>query len=177
MTKQWFPQRKSPRLTGYDYTQAGAYFVTICTYQRQHLFGNISNERMLLTQVGEIATERWYVLPEHHRGVELDAFVVMPNHMHGIIVVGTMPASSGADNTGVVPTGKLAAGSLGAVVGSYKSGVTRRIREALGVDDLIVWQGRYHDHIIRDERGLNAIRQYVHNNVALWQQDTFYGIL
>jgi REP element-mobilizing transposase RayT len=64
---------------------------------------------------------------------------------------------------------------LGTVIGSYKSGVTRRAREALGASDLMVWQGRYHDHIIRNEDALNAIRQYIQNNVALWQQDTFFA--
>ncbi len=137
---------------------------------------------MSLTPAGNIALERWYALPEHHHGIELDAFVIMPNHVHGIIVVSSatpdnrrdeaclvsLADNAGTpDNAGVVPT-------LGTIIGSYKSGVTRRIREALALDDFTVWQGRYHDHIIRDEQGLNNIRRYIQNNVALWDQDTFF---
>ncbi|MCK6580382.1 MAG: hypothetical protein L6Q98_19990 [Anaerolineae bacterium] len=128
MSKSSFPQRKSPRLHGYNYSASGAYFVTICTHQRQHPFGHITDGAMLRTQAGEIAAERWYALPEHHSGIELDAFIVMPNQVHGIMVV--LGDAVGADNAGVVPT-------LGTVIGSYKSGVTRRIREALGVDNLL----------------------------------------
>ncbi|MCB9455210.1 MAG: hypothetical protein H6671_04395 [Anaerolineaceae bacterium] len=170
------PQRKSPRLQGYDYAQAGAYFVTICTHERAHLFGEVIDGVMILSRAGEIAEERWLALPNHHEGIELDVFVVMPNHVHGIIVltgiVGTGPALSGhhaADNAGVVPT-------LGTVIGSYKSGVTRRIREMQKQPDLRVWQARYHDHIIRNETDLNRIREYTINNPARWQQDIFYGL-
>ncbi|MCA9915636.1 MAG: transposase family protein, partial [Anaerolineae bacterium] len=102
-------QRRSPRLQGYDYSQSGAYFVTICTHERAHLFGVVADGEMVLNRAGEIAQERWFALPDHHNGIELDAFVVMPNHIHGIIIltgiVGTGPALSGqpsADNAGVV---------------------------------------------------------------------------
>lgn len=168
------PERKSPRLRGYDYSQEGAYFVTICTHDRAHLFGAIVDGVMVLSHAGTIAQERWLALPDHHSHIELDAFVVMPNHVHGIIVlVGTGPALSGTDNTGadnagVVPT-------LGTVIGSYKSGVTRRVREAQGEPQLRVWQGRYHDHIIRSEAALNRIREYIMYNPARWREDIFYG--
>lgn len=93
------PQRKSPRLQGYDYSQPGAYFVTICTHQRLHCFGEVIEGSMNLNRLGEIASELWFALPQHHPGIELDAFVVMPNHIHGIIVlVGTAPALSASDS-------------------------------------------------------------------------------
>jgi REP element-mobilizing transposase RayT len=155
-------QRKSPRLKGYDYTQKGAYFVTICTHQRQPLFGKIITDGLMqLSSAGEIAFARWDALPEHHSSVQLDAFVVMPNHVHGILLLMGSEHSESATE-------------LGRVIGAYKSGVTRRIREALHIPDMIVWQGRYHDHIIRNERGLNTIRQYIHNNPKLWSHDVFY---
>src|SRR5690606_32371782 len=122
-------------------------------------------------RAGEIAHERWLALTDHHTDIELDAFVVMPNHVHGIIMVGTGPALSstfGVEcNAGVAPT-------LSTVVGSYKSGVTRRIREKYRKPEWIIWQGRYHDHIIRSEADLNRIREYVINNPALWQSDIFF---
>lgn len=169
-------QRKSPRLQGYNYAHAGAYFVTICTHRRAHLFGQIRNGMIELNTAGAVAWDHWYALPDHHVGIELDAFVVMPNHIHGIIaLVGTGPAlseemtvSTDADNAGVVPT-------LGTVIGSYKSGVTRRIRVQLSNPDLCVWQGRYYDHIIRDEQDLNRIRAYIALNPARWLEDFLFA--
>ncbi len=184
---KYVPNRKSPRLKDYDYSQAGLYFVTICTYHRTHLFGHNADGIISSGAVGEIAATAWLSLPEHHPGIELDAFVVMPNHIHGIIVlVGTTPASSAntpsanaksdaakSDKAGLVPTG-APSGSLGSVIGSYKSGATRRIREALNDPLLNVWQTRYHDRIIRSEVSLRAIQEYVLNNRARWQEDTFF---
>ena len=128
---------------------------------------------MILSRAGQIAQERWLTLPDHHPYITLDTFVIMPNHMHGIVViVGTGPAlavapSANTDNAGVVPT-------LGTVIGSYKSGVTRRIREDYQEAELHVWQRSYHDHIIRNEADLNRIREYVLYNPERWQDDTFY---
>lgn len=81
------PQRKSPRLQGYDYSQSGAYFITICTHQRQQLFGKICEDEMILNNAGKIACEHWQAIPEHYPDIELDVFVVMPNHMHGIVCI------------------------------------------------------------------------------------------
>ena len=89
-------QRRSPRLQGYDYSQSGAYFVTICCHQRAQLFGHITDGTMHLSPAGQIALERWFAIPEHHAHVDLDAFVVMPNHIHGIVILtGIMPTLSG----------------------------------------------------------------------------------
>ncbi len=150
------PKRKSPRLTDYDYSLSGAYFVTICTNKRTHLFGDIHADEMQLNTAGRIAHEHWLALPRHHSNITISDFVVMPNHIHGILLLDG------------------ASGSLSTIVGSYKSGVTRRIRQTYQQPSLIVWQGRYHDHIIRSEQGMNKIREYIQYNPALWQQDTFY---
>jgi REP element-mobilizing transposase RayT len=82
-----FPQRKSPRLQSYDYGQSGAYFVTLCTHQRRQVFGEVVNQTMRLTAAGMMAQECWFAIPDHYPDVELDAFVVMPNHVHGILVL------------------------------------------------------------------------------------------
>lgn len=132
--------------------------------------------------MGSLAEVLWYTIPDHHPHVELDAFVVMPNHVHGIIVVGTPRAASGDENGGrsadrarpsdrarPVPTE-----TLGIIVGAYKSAVTRAINQTMGLSAPIVWQSRYHDHIIRSEPDLNRVREYVINNPARWHEDTFY---
>jgi putative transposase len=181
-----YRQRTSPRLQGYDYAQSGAYFVTICTHNRARLFGEIVDRVMQLNPSGEIAAEQWYAIPEHYPDVDLDMFVVMPNHVHGIVlltrtgrtghalslpdspaIVGTRHAASSGPDVPKPPT-------LGNIIGSYKSAVTAQVRAALAKPELIVWQSRYHDHIVRDETGLNRIRHYIANNPALWERDTFF---
>jgi REP element-mobilizing transposase RayT len=174
MNNEPLPRRKSPRLQGYDYATRAAYFVTICTHERYHLFGEVQNGVMILDTAGEIAVARWIALPDHHPAIVVDMFVVMPNHVHAIIfIVGTTPASSAQIPSSAKHPNPAA--TLGTVVGSYKSGVTRRIRQTLNAPYLDVWQERYHDHIIRDEADLNRIREYVAANPVRWTDDTFYS--
>jgi REP element-mobilizing transposase RayT len=176
MTPKAYPQRKSPRLKGYDYRQEGAYFVTICTAKRTLLFGDIVQDEMHLNTLGIVAHEELQLIPQRWQTVDIDLFIVMPNHIHVIIVlVGTafLPsADTGATKTDTkngVPT-------LGHVVGNYKSGVTRIARQRQIIDDSAkIWQVRYHDHIIRDDRSLDFMRRYIVVNTARWQEDTFYG--
>ncbi|MEL6152046.1 MAG: transposase [Chloroflexota bacterium] len=167
-----FPQRKSPRLQGYDYTQSGAYFVTICTYQRVHTFGHIHDDTMVLSACGKIACRELESMPDYWGDrVDIDLFVVMPNHIHVIVLlVGTRFSASGfvADGQKAVPT-------LGHVIGAYKSGVTRMARKSGAISKYdTLWQTRFHDHIIRNDRELNDIRSYVVNNPAQWREDTFF---
>jgi REP element-mobilizing transposase RayT len=162
------PQRKSPRLPGYDYSSNGAYFVTICTHQRTHLFGEVTEQDMILSAAGEVAEQELGQIPAYWNGlVEIDCFVVMPNHVHAVIVM-FGANSNNPDTQKGVPT-------LGRVVNGYKGGATRRIRQLLNQPEAVIWQGRYHDHIIRNETGLNKIRHYVANNPAKWHEDRFYG--
>ena len=151
-----YPQRKSPRLQGYDYAQSGAYFVTICTHKRAHWFGHITGGLMMLPPMGQIAADCWAAIPDHFDVVELDVAVVMPNHVHGIIVL----------------TGGGAA--LGTIVGTYKAAVTRLIRRECSAPPDTVWHTRYYDHIIRNERALERIRKYIIYNPARWQADRLY---
>ena len=181
------PARRSPRLQGYDYAQAGAYFVTICTHNRLERFGVIVDGMMQLNALGGIAEEEWFQTASLRPNVELDAFVVMPNHVHGIIVihdtrdsVGTGRALSLQPSTPAssehTSAGKSVSGSLPAIVGAYKSAVTKRVNRIQNISAFPLWQGRYHDHIIRNEADLNRIREYVVNNSARWQEDVFYGV-
>lgn len=195
--------RKSPRKKDYDYTLSGAYFVTICTYERQLIFGDIVDSEMQHTSLGQIAHNCWHTSPDHFPDVEIDCFVVMPNHVHVIVInhdqdtndekypnlndnVGNRYACSLQDNKsntpeptrGIFKNGRfippgVKSGSLGAMVGSYESTVTKIANRTLSDPPSKLWQRFYHDHIIRNEREFNMIRQYVHANPARWDADRF----
>jgi REP element-mobilizing transposase RayT len=181
MNKQSTHQRRSIRLNDYDYAQGGAYCVTVCTAERACLFGEVSAEGVMqLNGWGEVVTSCWEAIPAHFPKVELDAFVVMPNHMHGIVVInedwkaGNVPV--GARHALPLQRrpaqfGKPVSGSLGAIVGSFKSAATKRINEARGTPGAAVWQRNYYEQIVRDEKMLNALRMYVEANPANWAND------
>ena len=150
-------RRKSLRLPAFDYSQPGAYFVTMVTHQRRLLFGAIEGEHVKLSALGRIVDKCWREVPEHFALVELGAHVVMPNHLHGIIVihetVGARHASPLRHWDGVAPR------SLGAMVGSFKSAVTRIKRRS---DETVeIWQRGYYDHVIRNEKDLQNKTNYI----------------
>ncbi|MCZ7542020.1 MAG: transposase [Anaerolineae bacterium] len=164
--------RRSIRLQGYDYAQEGAYFVTICTHHRTCLFGEVVDSAMQLSGFGEIVQDCWFDIPAHFPYVELDAFVVMPNHVHGVIVI---VDEEGRGKVCTAPTsgfGRSVAGSLSAIVGSFKSAVTKQINEIRKTPRMTIWQRGYYDHVIRDEEDLNRIRQYIVDNPAHWELDS-----
>jgi len=176
-------RRRSIRLKGYDYTRAGAYFVTICTKDRACLFGDVAAGVMRLNQMGHIVRQCWLAIPDHVPHVLLDEFVVMPNHVHGIIVivstdtVGATHASppqhaSPLQNhdTPTRPRGPQRQ-SVGSIVGSFKSAATKRINEQRGTPGAPVWQRDYFEHIIRNDESLNRIREYILNNTLQWALD------
>ena len=158
MTK--LPQRKSPRLQGYDYSQSGGYFITICTHERKHMFGKIDDAIMMLSESGQIANDCWIAVPEHYPDVTLGDFVIMPNHMHGILYLM-------GDDTTFKPV-------VGHVIRGYKGAVTARIRKQES-SKRIVWQSRYYDHVIRDDIDELRIRTYIQNNVGKWADDSLYA--
>ena len=165
--------RRSIRLKGYDYTQPGAYFITICTQDRAFLFGEVVDGEMRLNEYGRIAWGCWKEIPLHFPQAELDAFVVMPNHVHGIIVI----AGVGATHASPLPLSSDARPrgpqrqSVSSIVGSFKSAVTRRINEYRCTPGAPVWQRNYYEHIIRDEKSLNRIREYIVTNPMRWAVD------
>jgi REP element-mobilizing transposase RayT len=176
--------RRSIRLKGYDYSQEGAYFVTIVTWRREFLFGEIVNQEMRLSQRGKIVDECWRSIPEHFPHAELGAYVIMPNHVHGIIIinptgenwiatntsqsVGARHASPPQHASPLRPRG-VASGSLGAIVGSFKSAVTKRIGREL--NETGIWQRNYYEHIIRDDKDLQNKTDYIEANPLLWDED------
>jgi putative transposase len=164
--------RRSIRLAGYDYTQAGAYFVTICAYQRQRIFGDIRDGKVAPSKIGRIVTGCWLALPRHFPHVVLDAWVLMPDHLHGIILIrddgpNVTPATP-VMPVPVQPPNGTRPGSLNAIVQNFKSISTRRANRANRTLGSHLWQRDYYEHIIRDERALDAIRRYIDTNPAQW---------
>jgi REP element-mobilizing transposase RayT len=153
--------RRSIRLRGRDYSAPGTYLVTICTCS--HLFGRVQTGEMILSRFGKIAGECWTDLPNHLSHVRLDAFVVMPDHVHGIWVLGRRSARASA-------IGRIGAGSLGAVVRSFKSSVTARINSECGARPGGIWQRNYFDQIIRSRADLNRVRRYIRDNPVRWDR-------
>jgi REP element-mobilizing transposase RayT len=186
------PNRRSVRLPHYDYAASGGYFITICTGDRAPLFDD--------PRLRTIVETAWNDIPSHHPSVEIDEFVVMPNHVHGVLFLGASDVertraqrvaplqrtgvhlapgagASGADRARAQQVAPLqgsrphlVGGSLGAIVRAFKARVTRDIRAALG-SDVTVWQRNYHEHVIRHEAALMRIRQYIVDNPARWEFD------
>ncbi len=167
---------ESARLKGWDYRNAGCYFVTICTKNRGHYFGQILESEIHLSALGEIAACYWREIPKHHANVELDEFVIMPNHIHGIVVIckhTVVETFHGTSLHGTSLQGMSAispkAGSLGVILRSYKSAVARWA--GLNGYQHFAWQARFYDHIIRNNQSLYKIRQYILDNPINWTID------
>lgn len=171
--------RRSIRLPNYDYSQSGAYFITIVAWQRKCLFGEVIDGRMKLNKFGLVAAQQWEKLPKRFPNIELGAFVIMPNHTHGIIVI-----VDGRDTAGNrddlddelsrrAPTTheqfqKPVKGSIPTIIRSYKSAVSYRINLMSGTQDIPVWQRNYYEHIIRNDRDLQNKTDYIDANPRLW---------
>lgn len=165
--------RKSIRLQGYDYSQEGAYYVTIVTYHRDCLFGEIINKQMVQNNLGKIAEECWRAIPEHFPFVELGEYVIMPNHVHGIIVIhndhGVGATQCVAPTTTITRPKGPKPNSLGVIIGSFKSAVSYRANKAHNATG--VWQRNYYEHIIRDDKDLQNKTDYIEANPSLWDND------
>ena len=174
---------KSSRLQGYDYGSNGMYFITICTKNRIHYFGEIVPPNIVnpddvetdnypslrMTKIGEMACDFWSEIPKHYPFVGLDAFVIMPNHIHGILFFNNVetdnyPSPHNWSPNKFGPQSK----NLGAVIRAFKSS-TKRFTNLNGIE--FEWQSRFHDIIIRDEQSLNNMRRYIVNNPAKWAED------
>jgi len=157
----------SIRLPWWDYSQAGWYFVTVCTNKRQCVLGEIVEGSVVLSPVGLIVEEEWRRTATVRPNVSLDEFVMMPNHLHGILVINEGPKKTSHRDVSTKPN--LKSNSLGAIIGQFKSVCTKRIRGAGFLQ--FYWQQRFYEHIIRDERSLESIRQYIVDNPGKWDLD------
>jgi putative transposase len=168
---------------GYDYTQGGAYFITICTRNRECLLGKVVNSMVQLNTTGRLVESTWLQTATVRPEIDLDAYVVMPNHFHAIFSIHESPGVPGATHQ-VAPTKNHSAGadksrrpagpkpkSVGAIIGQFKSLVTKRINLAQQHLDASVWPRNYYEHVIRDEESLNRIREYIVTNALRWDLD------
>ncbi|MCJ7436132.1 MAG: hypothetical protein MUO77_21850, partial [Anaerolineales bacterium] len=181
--------RRSIRLQGYDYSQAGAYYVTIVTWQREFLFGEILNKETKLNKVGKIVDWEWLELPKRLPYIELGAHVVMPNHFHGILFIqenvgatrqGQIISQSGTESLQIItsesidgsplPRGPKPA-SLGAIIAQFKSRVTKRIWKFPELNNTPIWQRNYYEHVIRNQTDLQNKTDYIEANPLLWDED------
>jgi len=158
--------RHSVRLKGYDYSQAGAYFVTIVAWQREMLFGEIINEEMVLNNFGKIVAEKWLWLETQYEYVELGAWVIMPNHLHGILVI--YDNGRGGSRPAPTPTKHK---PLGGLIGAFKTVSTKQINLLRDTEGQVVWQRNYYEHIIRNEREMDRISRYIESNPTRWADD------
>jgi len=173
----------STRLQNWDYRWAGAYFITICCKDRRHYFGEIRNGKMNLSNVGVLANVFWYEIKNHAQNVELGEYIIMPNHIHGILILKNdenavaeaghaLPLQNENDKTiGQKRFQNPGKNSVSSIVGSYKSAVSKHANR-LGYE--FAWQSRFHDHIIRDQQSFSRITNYIINNPANWKEDKFY---
>jgi putative transposase len=157
-------------LQGYDYTSPGAYFVTRVTTQRENLFGEIVTGEMRLNTCGKIVTDCWCAIPAHFPHVELGAFVVIPDDVHGIIVIRVVGATHASPQQQQKKPGPLP-NSLGVIVGSFKSAVSKRVNEELDSPGVAVWQRNYYEHLIRSGLERRRIEAYILSNPENWEKD------
>lgn len=162
--------RKSIRLRGYDYSQPGAYFITICTHNRRPLFGNIVDGNMMLNEAGVMVEQHWHDLANRFTAIRLGPYVTMPNHIHGVVEI------VGAPLVGALHT--MGAPTVGDIVGAYKSLTTNAYIR--GVNDAgwlsfngRLWQRNYYEHIIRNEQAYSNIVEYIRTNPQKWQDDRY----
>lgn len=187
-----FPKhnRQSIRLQGYDYARAGAYFITVVAHDRTCLFGEIVNGEMRVNECGKMAQQCWLDIPNHFPQTQLDEFVIMPDHIHGIIIINDFPIV-GAKNFSPLPFESSSRScqssprpnitpfrspsqTIGSIVRGFKIGVTKWIHQIERAKNISpqpnVWQRNYYEHIIRNDDELHRIRDYIRNNPPNWRE-------
>lgn len=170
--------RRSIRLRGYDYAQPGAYFITICTFERAGLFGEVCDGEMRANAFGQVAAGEWQKTAAMRPRIRLDAFIVMPNHIHGIIVIEdavhrsvNRAAAPGFGERAEVHTPRPESDSIPTIVRLYKAATTKRINASRDLPGVPVWQRNYYERIVRDENEYHRICEYIANNPARWADD------
>ena len=170
------PRRKNLRLEGFAYTEEGAYFITICTHKRKCTLAKMIDNEVCLNNWGRVVESEWLQTAILRPYVSLDAHVVMPNHFHAILFLQGQERATQR----VAPTGKdhptgLMPRSIGAIVGQFKSQVTKQLHSTGRKSKEPFWQRNYYEHAIRDEDDPNRIREYIQNNPIRWLEDEYYA--
>ncbi|HOU97139.1 MAG TPA: transposase [Bacteroidales bacterium] len=168
--------RRSIRLQGYDYSQPGIYFITLCTHNRECLFGKILNGEMRLNEFGKMTQQCWLEIPNHFPHVQLDEYIIMPNHIHGIIVLNDIIGVQNIEPQRQNAYQHIIPGSIGSIIRGFKIGVTKgfKILKPDNTDIYVVWQRNFYEHIIRNNDELNRIRKYIIDNPKKWKTDEIY---
>ena len=188
--QRYFPQRKSVRLSEYDYSSSGWYFITICTQDHHELFGKIVDSKMILNEYGKIVGKVLLKLPQRYKNIKLDKYIIMPNHFHGIIVIN----NDNMNNNDIYCRGRVSRPvnpnrietpngrgnpaptmvTLGQIIAYFKYQSTKQINILFGsLPGTKLWQRNYYEHIIRNEKSLNKIRQYIIDNPPKWEIDKY----
>jgi len=177
----------SARLPNWDYRWNGIYFITICPEGRNDYFGKISNRIMVLSEIGLLAQRIWNQIPTHFPFVDLDSFVIMPNHIHGILIIDknedieynpdfTIEKDLGSEIDLITPVQQRfrdqGKNNVSSIIGSYKSAVSNQAHQ---LKSNFGWQARFYDHIVQSDREFNRIRQYINDNPANWGKDKYFG--
>ena len=167
-----------PRLQGWDYADPGRYFITLVTRNRECLFGQVVEKKMVLSGSGEILREEWLKSFEMRPELHCEAWVIMPNHLHAILCIEKAETKSRAINNPLENPGIAyrPPRSIPSFVAGFKSAATKRINAEQGIPGEKIWQDRYHDHIIRDETEFQKIKRYIETNPARWVDDVFSGL-
>ncbi|MEP1307584.1 MAG: transposase [Balneola sp.] len=183
MRQQSLPNRQSMRLQGYDYSRPGFYFITICVQNMKHIFGDVIDGKMHLNELGKIARDYWNTIDNRYPNTRVDAFIIMPNHVHGIIEIINPNPMVGAIHESPLPLGndieiihknrrKMLTPKI---VGWYKMNTAKQINQTRQTPGTKIWQRNYYDHIIRNEKSLYRIREYIKQNPENWNKDRFWG--
>ena len=162
-----FRKRKLNRLKEYDYSKTGYYFITLCTKGGIECFGEVENEKMILNQFGKVVENCWNSIPNYYEDVEIDEFIVMPNHVHGILIIQENDDKR-TEQCSVPTNTETRYGLLSKVIKSFKNAVTKKIHQELRSDNF-QWQRSFYDHVIRNEQSLYQIRSYIVNNPLKWE--------
>lgn len=169
-----YHHRRSIRLPQYDYSQSGFYFVTICTYKKQCLFGTIKEGKIYLNNIGKIVAQEWLKSSQIRKEIELDQWIIMPNHLHGIVIIikdNDDEIKEKETNNHQNKIAQQKPKSLSSFIGGFKSSVTKRIKEICLESNPCVWQRNYYETIIRNEKHLWQIQQYIQANPFKWDED------
>ncbi len=157
-----FPSRRNPRIKGYNYSQDGYYFLTICSTHREEIFSTIAEGKVALTEIGKIIDREWRRSSDIRKEIELDSFVIMPNHVHAIVHI--------LETSGRFHSKGLEKKSLSSLITGFKSSVTKIVRTQ-GLIIVSPWHRGYYEHIIRDVAELYRIREYIASNPIRWEYD------
>ena len=165
--------RRSIRITDFDYSQSGWYYVTICTFNGECLFGNVNKGMMMLNEVGKNVDRCWLNIPDHYPNANLHDYIIMPNHIHGIIEI--INEDVGVQNLEPLQHRfqQIIPRSVGSIVRGFKVGVTKWIHKNTKVKN--VWQRNYFEHIIRNEKDMFRIQNYIRENPLKWNEDKYYN--